>query len=607
MGTSLTSTCINATYPSLIKTSDSATLPLAGQVVLSDGEGNDSSIKIGRSGTGITINGVSTLCGNITQEGSNTTTLKATTINGTGTICSAALLCGTAEVCGAVTTHANNTFCGECTFIEKRAAIGSNSNADDSTILTVKSTCEDCSAVTLIGNGISPHIRLFEEGSSTCFALGVDNKDSNKFKIVSGPTMSQNNTLVVTTAGKVGINNSPLATSEQFNVCGNSIFSGNTTICDSALKLTTNSSIEVSNGTGVVGQFIGKTSAGRLTWQSPGGGANCTGNICSGTTTSPNILPKFQDPGGGVSTSYTLTDSNVSDDGTTVCVQQQFKVGGNTSLVGSAHFLSTIKDDTAGNGVDGQVLTSTGSGVKWRNCDTSASSLQVQSTFNVTGALCGTAQFYNGTQDQVNIPVNSINATCLKSGLVPLARLPDINACQLQSHILSTPGNRFNVITHIENDGAMEIGKFIDFHLGDICTDNCDASIQLFDNDRMHFTGKNVSEFQFDGNICSTKDIIAFTTSDKNLKKDLSCVTNSNNVINNLNSYCFKYNEKSGRNNELGIGFIAQEVEEVLPRAVKTRQDGSLAVDYLQFIPILSEEIKRLNSKIEELESKIGN
>ena len=63
----------------------------------------------------------------------------------------------------------------------------------------------------------------------------------------------------------------------------------------------------------------------------------------------------------------------------------------------------------------------------------------------------------------------------------------------------------------------------------------------------------------------------------------------------------------SSRKDELSIGFIAQEVEEVLPRAVKKRDDGTLGVDYLQFIPILSEEIKRLNSKIEELESKINN
>jgi len=606
MAVGLTNKCINATYQGLIKTCDNLVLPADGQVLLTDGQGTESSLSIGKANNGISVLGVSTLCGNITQEGSSTTTLKATTITGAGTVCGATLLCNSAEVCCALTTHANNTFCGECTFVEKRAAIGSNTNADDSTILTVKSTCEDCSAVTLIGNGVSPHIRLFEEGAGTCFAVGLDSNDSNKFKIVNGPTMSQNNAIVITAGGKVGINNSPLATSEEFNVCGNSLFSGNTTICDSALKLTRDSSIEVSNGTGNVGEFIGKTTAGRLTWQSPGGGANCTGNICSGTTVSPNILPKFQDPGGGITTSCTLTDSNISDDGTTVLVQQQLNVGGNTSFIGSAHFLSTLKDETAGNGVNGQVLTSTGSGIKWTNCNTSAGSLEVQSTFNVTGGLTGVPQSFNGTQD-VNIPVNAINAACLKSGLVPQARLPDINACQLQSLNLSSPGNRFNVITHVENDGSMEIGRFIDFHLDTTSSSNCNASIQLFDNNRMHFTGANVSEFQFDGNVCSTKDIIAFTTSDKNLKKDLSCITNSNNIINNLNSYCFKYNEKSGRNNELGIGFIAQEVEEVLPRAVQTREDGSLAVDYLQFIPILSEEIKRLNSKIEELESKIGN
>ena len=41
----------------------------------------------------------------------------------------------------------------------------------------------------------------------------------------------------------------------------------------------------------------------------------------------------------------------------------------------------------------------------------------------------------------------------------------------------------------------------------------------------------------------------------------------------------------------------AQEVEEVLPHAVITREDGYKAVDYEKVVPLLIEAIKELNNK----------
>ena len=49
---------------------------------------------------------------------------------------------------------------------------------------------------------------------------------------------------------------------------------------------------------------------------------------------------------------------------------------------------------------------------------------------------------------------------------------------------------------------------------------------------------------------------------------------------------------------------IAQEVQKVIPSAVKERHDGYLKVDYTRLVPLLLESIKELSQKIEVLESK---
>ena len=50
------------------------------------------------------------------------------------------------------------------------------------------------------------------------------------------------------------------------------------------------------------------------------------------------------------------------------------------------------------------------------------------------------------------------------------------------------------------------------------------------------------------------------------------------------------------------LGLIAQEVEAVLPLAVRERWDGYKAVRYDKVIAVLVEAIKELNARIEALE-----
>ena len=53
------------------------------------------------------------------------------------------------------------------------------------------------------------------------------------------------------------------------------------------------------------------------------------------------------------------------------------------------------------------------------------------------------------------------------------------------------------------------------------------------------------------------------------------------------------------------VGIIAQEVEEVFPDLVETRENGYKAVKYDKLVAVLIEAVKELNEKVSVLENKL--
>jgi hypothetical protein len=114
------------------------------------------------------------------------------------------------------------------------------------------------------------------------------------------------------------------------------------------------------------------------------------------------------------------------------------------------------------------------------------------------------------------------------------------------------------------------------------------------------------------GAIRATSDIIAFSTSDKNLKTGIKRIKNPLEKIAQISGNTFKWNSKKQDIYEgEDVGVIAQEIEEVLPSAVITRENGTKAVRYEKIIPLLIESIKELHAlnnnlldRINKLENK---
>jgi len=87
-------------------------------------------------------------------------------------------------------------------------------------------------------------------------------------------------------------------------------------------------------------------------------------------------------------------------------------------------------------------------------------------------------------------------------------------------------------------------------------------------------------------------------TSDARLKKNINGLSNALESIKNIRGVSFEYTEESNMGSGLRYGFIAQEVQKIIPEIVKFRSkgDGMLNLSYTEIIPWLVEAIKELSS-----------
>ncbi len=116
----------------------------------------------------------------------------------------------------------------------------------------------------------------------------------------------------------------------------------------------------------------------------------------------------------------------------------------------------------------------------------------------------------------------------------------------------------------------------------------------------------NVVGIDSTGNLRAEADIVAYSGSDIRLKDNLTVISNPLEKLSKLSGYSFEWNSKQSAYAEgkKDIGLVAQEVEEVLPEIVKTRQDGFKGLQYEKLIPLLVEAIKEQQKQIDELKEK---
>jgi hypothetical protein len=111
------------------------------------------------------------------------------------------------------------------------------------------------------------------------------------------------------------------------------------------------------------------------------------------------------------------------------------------------------------------------------------------------------------------------------------------------------------------------------------------------------------------GAITATGDITAFSASDIRFKENITAIENPIEKIKMIsgNTYDWKAENKDIHGFEGNdVGVIAQEIEEVLPQLVVTRDNGYKAVKYDKLVALLIEGIKEQQKQIEDLSNKIN-
>jgi hypothetical protein len=127
---------------------------------------------------------------------------------------------------------------------------------------------------------------------------------------------------------------------------------------------------------------------------------------------------------------------------------------------------------------------------------------------------------------------------------------------------------------------------------------------------RAMFVGSGTAAFGANGEIRAINNITAYYTSDERLKENIAPIEHALDKLTAItgvefdwtDSYIDEHGGEDGyfvRKHDVGV--IAQEIEEVLPEVVATREDGYKAVKYDRIVALLIEAVKELKAEVDAL------
>jgi hypothetical protein len=174
-------------------------------------------------------------------------------------------------------------------------------------------------------------------------------------------------------------------------------------------------------------------------------------------------------------------------------------------------------------------------------------------------------------------------------------------AFDMGTNNMTAGGGTFgNIQIAVTNDNE------IDTTTGNLTLDSAGGTTTIDDNLTVSGSSTFNNSVAINGALTVTGDITAFYTSDKRLKDNITRIEDPLAKVLSISGNTYNWNEESGKEGN-DVGVIAQEVLEVLPEAVTTRDNGYLAVDYQRIVPLLVEAIKELSDKVSALEDKLNN
>jgi len=249
-------------------------------------------------------------------------------------------------------------------------------------------------------------------------------------------------------------------------------------------------------------------------------------------------------------------------------------------IAGADDFQFTANDFTA---LSGSVIST-----DTINETTSASGVTIDSVLLKDGAVD-----VNGTSDGIILDADADTTISADTDDQIDIKIGNADEYQLTATTLDAKGND---IYSLQGKIGSDAGDYIVY--------TTDSQLDVYVN------GNNEFRFEADGDFHADGDVIAFSTtiaSDVALKSDIEVIPNALDKIDLIQGYTF---------NKLGkktAGIIAQELEKVLPEAVKEKRlalyDNKTykTVEYDAIHGLLIQAIKELKNEIRELKSWVEN
>jgi len=452
----------------------------------------------------------------------------------------------------------------------------------------------------------------------------VQVQDGNKITSSGGNTIQFGNNVAITGS---------LITTTGLIVGGDFVVNGTTTTIDST-NINIGDNIIVLNGT--------LTTNGGMYVKDAAGGNTATGSMLWDTTNDRWIagakgseLAILRVGGDNVISASSLVSISSS---LIPSVTNTFDLGSPTKIWKDLYISTgSIKFVGAGDNIVG-TLTNTGNGLNLDggvtangNSTFGTSSLAVTSvtgSLRVSGSLttigASTATSFNGTINATNgvvsgssqityasissIPVGIVSGSSqityasissIPGGIVSGSSQVDATATTNWSTGIKTQLNTNTVVS-----GSSQVTLSSTTGYGTVINQN----LLTTSNVQFNSLGIGMAASATAGRIDASGDVVAYSTSDKNFKENITPIENPIEKIRMIsgNTYDWKADMKEFHGFEGNdVGVIAQEIEAVLPQLVTTRETGYKAVKYDKLVALLIEGMKAQQNQIDNLTIEI--
>ena len=179
---------------------------------------------------------------------------------------------------------------------------------------------------------------------------------------------------------------------------------------------------------------------------------------------------------------------------------------------------------------------------------------------------------------------------------------PSTGVATLVIPTLSRASNILGTANQITVSGVTATGAFT-------ASLSLPQDIATTSNVRFGSLGIGVAASGTSGRIDAANDIVAYSSSDRRFKENIKNIPNALSKILKIGGYEFDWISNVELHGHEGhdVGVIAQEIEDILPELVQTRESGYKAVKYDKLVALLIEGMKEQQIQIDNLKSEVEN